>query len=57
MPDRLSRDAGLNGRQAEAAVSVADDLLAEIHRKLWEFTEGLSVEERAAPADLFEAAG
>lgn len=47
MPDRLSRDAGLNGRQAEAAVSVADDLLAEMHRALSTFSEGLNEKKRA----------
>ncbi|MEP1934958.1 MAG: DUF1441 family protein [Roseibium sp.] len=40
MPDRLSRDAGLSGRQAEQAVAVADDILADLHRILSEFADG-----------------
>ncbi|MBD8894030.1 DUF1441 family protein [Roseibium litorale] len=39
MPDRLSRDAGLTGRQAEQAVAVADDILGELHRTLSEFAD------------------
>ena len=45
MPDRLSRDVGLDGRQSEAAVVVADDLLAELHRELSEFMQAMSAEE------------
>lgn len=48
MPDRLSRDAGLTGRQAEQAVAVADDLLTELHRLL--------SEQAFAHADFREAA-
>ena len=55
MPDRLSRDVGLDGRQSEAAVVVADDLLAELHRELLEFMQGLSAEENTGQAGLLEA--
>jgi phage terminase Nu1 subunit (DNA packaging protein) len=34
LPDRLSRDAALTGRQAEQAVVVTDDVIAELHRTL-----------------------
>ena len=37
MPDRLSRDAGLSGLQADQAVAIADDILAGLHQKVAEF--------------------
>ncbi len=40
LPDRLSRDAALTGRQAEQAVVVTDDLLKELHTALAEFVDG-----------------
>ncbi|MBD8875426.1 DUF1441 family protein [Roseibium polysiphoniae] len=39
MPDRLSRDAGLSGRQAEQAVAIADDILSDLHRTLTDFAD------------------
>ncbi|QUS54491.1 DUF1441 family protein [Pseudovibrio brasiliensis] len=56
MPDRLSRDVGLDGRQSEAAVVVADDLLAELHRELSEFMQTMSAEENTGQAAMMEAA-
>ncbi|KZK82401.1 Phage DNA packaging protein Nu1 [Pseudovibrio sp. Ad46] len=56
MPDRLSRDVGLDGRQSEAAVVVADDLLAELHRELSEFMQTMNAEEDTGQAAMMEAA-
>ncbi|WP_159096973.1 hypothetical protein [Pseudovibrio sp. Alg231-02] len=41
IPDRLSRDVGFDDCQSEAAVVVADELLADLHRELSEFTQGM----------------
>ena len=56
MPDRLSRDVGLDGRQSEAAVVVADDLLAELHRELSEFEQELNADENLVQTGIVEAA-
>ncbi|MBM20754.1 MAG: hypothetical protein CMN87_12155 [Stappia sp.] len=55
LPDRLSRDAGLTGRQAEQAVAVTDDLIGEIHRTLGAYIERMQ-ERQAQGADVAEAA-
>lgn len=34
LPDRLTRDAGLTGKQAEQAVAAADDLLSDLHEAI-----------------------
>ena len=47
LPDRLSRDAALTGRQAEQAVVVTDDVIAELHRTL-----GAYVEQKRRDGDL-----
>ena len=39
MPDRLARDAGLTGRQEEEAVTIADDVLQQLHDRLTDFAE------------------
>jgi phage terminase Nu1 subunit (DNA packaging protein) len=50
LPDRLSRDAGLTGRQTEQAVATADDLLRELHDTLQERIGQSAVESDAAKA-------
>lgn len=54
-PDRLSRDAALTGRQAEQAVVVTDDVLAEMHRTLGAYVATKRDEAEAQP-DAQEAA-
>jgi phage terminase Nu1 subunit (DNA packaging protein) len=55
LPDRLSRDAGLTGRQAEQAVAVTDDLVAEIHRTLGSYVERMQARQ-AQSSRVVEAA-
>lgn len=47
MPDRLSRDAGLTGRQSEQAVAVIDDILTDLNRELDAFAAAHENEEAA----------
>jgi len=44
LPDRLARDAGLSGRQAESVVDATDDILTELNRELDRFAEDHSDE-------------
>jgi len=50
LPDRLSRDAGLTGRQAEHAVVACDDLLRELHLTLSDYV-GVSAAPMAEAAE------
>ncbi|MBO6759286.1 MAG: DUF1441 family protein [Roseibium sp.] len=55
LPDRLSRDAGLTGRQTEQAVAASDDLLRELHQTLEERVAdfGAAPETAATTLDAF----
>ncbi|WP_422022927.1 DUF1441 family protein [Roseibium sp.] len=50
MPDRLSRDAGLSGQQSEQAVTIADDILSQMHDELQLFADSHANEDAALVA-------